>query len=98
MKTKWDRDFAFDVGDAEQHRIEVRWSQAGGLAEICVDGRPALRDRVQFTFRRTQRYQLQVGNTERHSVTVEKRRRAVLGGLQKQAFRALVDGRLVGEY
>jgi hypothetical protein len=98
VKTKWDRDFAFDVGDAERHRVEVRWGQAGGLAEICVDGRPALRDRVQFTFRRTQRYRVDVGETEVHSVTVEKRRRSVFGGLQKQTFRALVDGQVVGEY
>ena len=98
MKTRWDRDFAFDVGNTERHRVEVRWSQAGGLAEIRVDGRPALRDRAQFTLRRTQRYQIDVGENEVHSITVEKRRRAALGGLQKQTFRALVDGQLVGEY
>jgi hypothetical protein len=97
MKTRFDREFAFDVGDAEQHHVEVHWSQWGGLAEICVDGRSALRDRVQFSFKRTQSYQLDVGEREVHSVTVEKRRRPVLGGFQKQAFRAFVDGRVVAE-
>jgi hypothetical protein len=98
MKTKWDRDFGFDVGESEGHRVDVHWGQWGGLAEVCVDGRTVLRDRQHFSLRRTRRYRFDVGESEVHSVTVEKRRRPVLGGLQKQTFRALVDSRLVGEF
>lgn len=98
MKTKWHRDFGFDVGDSERHRVEVYWSQWLGDAEIRVDGRQALRNRRLFGLRRTRRYQLEVGDTEIHSVTVEKQRRAVLGGFRNQSFLAAVDGQVVGEF
>lgn len=98
VKTRWDRDFAFDVGDTERHRVEVRWGQWRGDTEIFVDGRESVRTRHLFGIRRTRGYHLDVGDAEVHSVTVEKTRRLVLGGFRHQTFRAVVDGQVVGEF
>ena len=98
MKTKWDRDFAFDVGDTERHCVEVHWGQWRGDTEILVDGRETVRTRHHFGIRLTRGYHLDVGDAEVHSVTVEKTRRLVLGGFRHQTFRAVVDGQVVGEF
>jgi hypothetical protein len=98
VRTRWHRDFGFDVGDLERHRVEVYWGQIWGDTEIRVDGHQALRSRRMFEIRRTRRFQIDVGRSEVHSVTVEKYRPAVLSGVRQQTFRALVDGQLVGEF
>jgi hypothetical protein len=98
MSTRWHRDFGFDVGDSERHRVEVHWGQIWGDAEIRVDGHQALRTWRMFELRRTRRYQIDVGRAEVHSVAVEKNRPLVLAGFRHQTFRAFVDGELVGEF
>jgi hypothetical protein len=98
MRTRWHRDFGFDVGDSERHRVEVHWGQIWGDAEIRVDGHQALRSWRMFELRRTRRYRIDVGRAEVHSVTVEKERPLALAGFRRQTFRAFVDGVLVGEF
>jgi hypothetical protein len=98
MDTKWDVDFAFEVGTSERHNVTFHWRLGPGEATISVDGAEVLRERHPFGMKSTRQYKVAVGRAEIHSVVVEKRKPAAWGGVRKQAFRAFVDGELVGEF
>ena len=95
-----DIDFSFEVADSERHRVAFHWGQVWGKVQISVDGDLVVRRR--YTFRagwsNTQKYEVTVGQSEVHSVVIEKTKQRLLGGFRKQVCRVFVDGQLVGEY
>jgi hypothetical protein len=96
--TKWDVEFEFDVGSSEKHHVSFAWGQAWGEASVNVDGREVLREKHPFGIKKIRRYEVPVGDSEVHSVVIEKQKPVLAGGVRKQTFRVLVDGDLLGEY
>jgi hypothetical protein len=64
---------------------------------ITVDGREALRERHPLGMQRRRRYEVTVGEHERHRVVVEKTKPRALGGVRANSFRVLVDDQLAAE-
>ncbi len=95
-----DKDFTFDVGEDEKHRVAFHWGQLFGQVRITVDGVRVVEKNKPFALRspRTKKFEFSVGETELHDVVIEKTRKRVLGGARTQHCRALVDGTVVGEY
>ncbi len=87
----------FVVGQAEPHDLTFRFNKFWGNLSIAVDGDVVRRDFRLFSVRLVKRYELSVGNAERHQVVIEKHRELVLAGLRPQPVRAFVDGQLVAE-
>ena len=90
--------FSFTVGVAEQHRIEFSFDQFVGNLEICVDGRPLIKDFRMLSLRLTKRYEFTVGTHEQHQIVIEKKRKLFLAGLLPQRYRIFVDGNLEQTY
>jgi hypothetical protein len=92
-------DFTFDIGVTEKHHVRFRWGQWWGLARITVDGLEVLRERHNFG-PSIRRYEVSVGESEVHSVVIEKVRpfNDIFAGFSKMTFRLIVDGDLVAEY
>jgi hypothetical protein len=95
-----DKDFAFEVGEEEKHRVAFHWGQLFGQVRITVDGLQVVEKNKPFAFRspRTKKFEFSVGQAEVHDVVIEKTRKRFLGGARAQQCRALVDGTVVGEY
>jgi hypothetical protein len=95
-----DKDFTFDVGLEEKHRVAFHWGQLFGHVSITVDDVQVVEKNKPFSLfsPRTRTFEFSVGQTEVHDVVIEKTRKRVLGGARKQHCRALVDGAVVGEY
>lgn len=90
--------FSFQVGVAEQHRVDFSFDQFIGNLEIKVDGQTAIKDFRMFSFQLTKRYELMVGVTEKHHVAIEKVRKLFLAGLRPMQYRVFIDGQLVQTY
>src|ERR1700753_4055586 len=98
MKTKWDVDFSFRVGNVEVHSIDFHWAQGPAEAVVNVDGVETLRERHPFGMKSLRRYELTVGRDEIHTVLIEKRKPFAWGGVRQQTFRVYVDGQLSAEH
>jgi hypothetical protein len=98
MDSKWDVQFSFDVGDMELHHVSFSWHQANGEATIIVDGMEVLNETHLFGLKHKSLYCISVGTAERHDVVIEKKTRAMYGGIRKQSFRAFVDGDVIAEH
>lgn len=85
-------DFSFEVGTVERHSVRFRFSQFFGNLRIDVDGSPALRTFRLFSLYLTESFHVEVGERERHHVSIEKTRKIWLAGLRRQTYRVLVDG------
>jgi hypothetical protein len=95
-----DKDFAFDVGEEEKHRVAFHWGQLFGQIRITVDDVQVVQKVKPFALRspRTKKYEFSVGESEVHDIVIEKTRKRVFGGARQQHCRALVDGTVVGEF
>jgi hypothetical protein len=95
-----DIDFAFEVGDAERHRVQFHWGQLFGRVRITVDNVEVMQESKALSLgsRQVRKFEFSVGETEPHAVLIEKTRKRFLGGARHQACRAFVDGELIGEY
>ncbi len=91
-------DFTVAIGADETHDVHLRFNQWFGQVRIDVDGKGVAGDWRPFTVHRTRRYEIPVGNSERHDVVIEKTRKGLFGGFRDQSCRVLVDGELVGTY
>lgn len=91
-------EFQFEVGDDERHEVGFRFNRSLGPLTISVDDQPVIKKFKIFSGSTTERYELTVGETERHNVVIEKTRRPFLGGMQPQACIAYVDDKEVGRY
>jgi hypothetical protein len=93
-----DVDFTLPVGQSERHEVGFTWRQGWAEAVMTVDGAEVLRERHPWGMRTVRRYQVSVGTSERHTVTVEKRKPWAWGGVRKNSFRVFVDGQVAGEH
>jgi hypothetical protein len=91
-------EFQFEVGEAERHEVGFRFNRSLGPLTISVDDEPVVRKFKIFSASTTERYELSVGETERHDVVIEKRRRGFFAGFSPQECVAYVDEREVGRY
>ncbi|AEV81400.1 hypothetical protein ACWT_0388 [Actinoplanes sp. SE50] len=87
----------FEVGVTERHVVEFYFSKFWGGVKITVDGVVALRTVQLLSFSVVKRYNLTVGTSEQHAVTIEKRRALLFSAFRQQPVRAYVDGTLVAE-
>jgi hypothetical protein len=90
--------FSFVLGENEKHQVDFSFDRMIGNLEIRVDGQPAVKDFRMFSLSLTKRYELTVGNEERHQVVIEKKRKLFLAGVRPQQYRIFIDGNLVQTY
>jgi hypothetical protein len=95
--------FAFETGDAEKTRVEFYRNPWIGTTWIAADGERVdvvnpTDPSAHFNFRWVRRYTFDVGEVERHEVTIEQERPALLGGLFPNTYRVFVDGRMTEEH
>jgi hypothetical protein len=90
--------FSFIVGTAERHQVDFSFDQMIGNVQIRVDGQPTVKDFRMFSLSLTKRYELTVGNQERHQVVIEKKRKLFLAGLRPSRYRVFIDGNLAQTY
>ena len=90
--------FSFIVGTNEQHQVDFSFDQMIGNVEIRVDGQPVVKDFRMLSLSLTKRYELTVGNQERHQIVIEKKRKLFLAGLRPQKYRVFIDGTLAQAY
>jgi len=91
-------DFTFAVGTQEVHEVHYHFNQWFGRVTITVDGEDWASRWRMFTVKVTQRFEFEVGDTEKHDVVIEKTRKAFLGGVQDQRCEVSVDGVTVGNF
>ena len=83
------------VGDSEQHVVFYRWDQVWGWVTVTVDDVLVSKQLVTLSFRLVRVLELQVGDSEKHSVRIEKRRSLFFSAARPQPIEAFVDGVLV---
>ncbi len=91
-------EFRFEVGEEERHKVNFRFNRTLGPLTISVDDQPVVKKLKLFSVTTKERYELTVGETERHDVVIEKTRQGFLGGFHPQHCIAYVDKREVGRY
>src|SRR5262245_59970153 len=94
--------FAFEIGGAENARVEFYRNPWTGTIWIAADGEQVdvavpTRPSTHFNLRWVKRYTFDVGQAERHEVTIEQQRPLLLGGLWPNTYRVFVDGRMTEE-
>ena len=90
--------FSFRVGVNEKHQVDFSFDQFMGNLEIRVDGQSAVKDFRMFSVSLSKRYEFTVGDSERHDIIIEKKRKLFLAGLRPQQYRIFIDGQLVQTY
>ncbi|RFA15943.1 hypothetical protein B7R21_03045 [Subtercola boreus] len=85
----------FSVGDSERHEVFYRWDQVWGWVTVTVDDVLVSKQLVTISFRLMRVLELQVGESEKHSVRIEKRRSLFFSAARPQPIEAFVDGVLV---
>jgi len=88
---------SFTVGEREKHTVEYQFDQAWGWLTITVDGMLVVKTLVTLTFRLVSTFTFDIGNTEVHTVRIEKHRALYRSFSKPQPIRAFVDGALVAE-
>jgi hypothetical protein len=91
-------DFNVDIGQQERHNVHFHFNQLVGNLWIKVDGEPVVRDFRMFSNSLTKRYDLVVGDAEKHDVAIAKTRKRLIGGARKQTYQVFVDGQLLEEH
>ncbi|MBO0805377.1 MAG: hypothetical protein J2P25_20145 [Nocardiopsaceae bacterium] len=91
----WTEAFHFDVGVRERHRVDFAFDRWSGSLKIRLDGFLLDTDRLFMSVKTTRRYEFTVGQSERHAVVIEKRRKLLLAGFRKSDYLVLVDGQPV---
>ncbi len=91
-------EFQFEVGEEERHEVNFRFNRTYGPVTISVDDQKVVHKLKMFSLAKTERYELAVGESERHDVVIEKTRKRWLGGFFPQECVAYVDEKEVGRY
>ncbi|HSZ36707.1 MAG TPA: DUF3592 domain-containing protein [Acidimicrobiales bacterium] len=76
----------FDVGQTEWHVVDVYLTSRRRDLEVYVDGERVTPVPLASTTKGTERYELRVGQSEPHTVRIERR------GGRRAAFEAYIDG------
>ena len=87
----------FGVGEQERHVVVFSFNKFWGGLSIKVDGSPVTRELRLASLNLVRRWEFTVGVAERHTVVIEKERKALFAGFRPQICRAYVDGRQVAE-
>ena len=95
--------FAFEIGDREKAWVEFYRDPWTGTTRIAADGEQVdvadpTHPSTHFNFRWVRRYTFDVGEAERHEITIEQERPVLLGGLRPNEYRVFVDGRMTEEH
>lgn len=90
-------EFQFQVGVNELHTVGFRFNQSVGNLRISVDDVPIMRRFAMFSISTRKKYSFEVGNTEKHQVTIERVRQRIFGGLLPQKYIVSVDDQLLQE-
>ena len=61
----------FIVGTLEQHQMELSFDQATGDLRILLDGSPVLQDTPRLAKTPIKRYELSIGEYEKHSLALQ---------------------------
>ena len=87
----------FTVGVREQHTVAYSFDQVWGWLTISVDGVTIITKLVTYTLRLVSRFEFPVGETEVHTVRIERHRALLFSFARPQPIKAFVDGVLVAE-
>jgi hypothetical protein len=91
-------EFQFGVGEDERHEVGFRFNRTWGPLMISVDDQPVVKKFEMFRWSTTERFELTVGETERHDVVIEKKRKRWMSGFFPHQCIAYVDDEEVGRY
>ena len=91
-------EFQFEVGQGERHEVGFRFNRTWGPLRIKVDDETVVKKFDMFRWTTTERYELTVGQSERHDVVIEKKRKRWMGGFSPHQCVAWVDDEEVGRY
>ena len=89
---------AFTVGDREKHSVAYHWDQLWGGLSVMVDGEiTSTTGRIaKPRFRTTDApITFEVGEEEKHTVTIQRRMLPVLAGFFPMKHMVFVDGELI---
>jgi hypothetical protein len=88
--------FSLQVGVTEPHNVAVSFDQLWrGRIKVEVDGKPVLSEFHALSLSPTWQCVLELGSLEKVTVSVEKRRRSMFGGLFPNTYKVFVNGSLV---
>lgn len=83
--------FALMIGETEKNLIEFKFNQLLGSTLIKVNDEPVKQQVRLFSEPLEERFEFEVGQNERHTVFIEKRRKMLFG----QKYFVYVNQRLV---
>ena len=83
--------FALMIGETEKNLIEFKFNQLLGSTLIKVNDEPVKKQVRFFSEPLEERFEFEVGQNERHTVFIEKRRKMLFG----QKYFVYVNQRLV---
>lgn len=83
--------FAMMIGETEKNLVEFKFNQLLGSTLIKVNEQPVKRQVRLFSEPLEERFEFEVGQNERHTVFIEKRRKMLFG----QKYFVYVNQRLV---
>jgi hypothetical protein len=83
--------FSLVIGETERNLIEFKFNQLLGSTLIKVNDEPVKKQVRLFSEPLEERYEFEVGQNERHTVFIEKRRKMLFG----QKYFIYVNQRLV---
>ena len=87
--------FSFDVGKNEKHTVSFSFNQMSGFLTVRVDDEKVIKVYDKFLFRSMPPYEINVGNTEKHTVRIENESKTFL---QPREYKVFVDGKCLNTY
>lgn len=87
----------FVVGQTEKHSVIFGYDKFFGRVSLLIDGRPFAGAVISGKTGSLERWEFDVGETERHRVRIEKRHAPLFGAFFPQPIVAFVDNHRVAE-
>jgi hypothetical protein len=91
-------EYAFTVGSAEKHDVQIRYGKFWATMRISVDGRLALTKSHPIWVPKRCEYSIDVGGSEAHHIVVERIRPTWGSKVRPQKFTVCVDGVESGDF
>ncbi len=91
--------FSFSVGNSEKHTVRFQYNQGlSNIVSIEVDGKEVKKDIFRVWIPADRRYEFQVGNSERHDVTIESKFPRLWAAIKNLSCEVIIDGVRPGQY
>jgi hypothetical protein len=95
--------FSFDVGNGNKSHIDFYRGPIFGAVTITANGKlVAFKDpdklSTHLSFELVKRFEFTVGDRERHDVMIEQERPRLFGGVRRNKYRVIIDGKLLEEH